>query len=364
MAGESRQTAVHSWHESNGAKMVTFAGWHMPLAYPTGAVREHHATRQSAGLFDISHMGRLLVSGVAADTFLDRLISSDVVNLHVGMSCYGLLCNEQGGILDDVFVFRLARERFAVVVNAVNLEKDLTWFRSHQASGVEIRDVTEDTAMFALQGPDAVDTLSSVVNIDVAGLERFGVAERSIGGTRWQISRTGYTGEDGVEIVVPAVDALAVWMALVKPAEVTPAGLAARDSLRFEPGFALYGHEIDENRDPISARLSWACHLERSFIGSEAIEAKKREGVSEKLCTFVMREKGVPRQGCEVVDDDLSVGVVVTGMYAPTVDAFAGNAYLRLEYSSIGSTIAVNIRGRRVQAEVAKRPLYRPAYRG
>jgi glycine cleavage system T protein len=365
MAKEIKRTAVHSWHETNGAKMVPFAGWHMPLTYPTGAIAEHHATRQSAGLFDISHMGRVTFHGPDAAAFLDDLITSDILGLATGMSTYGLLCSPDGAILDDVFTFRIARDRFVVVVNAANRGKDLDWFRTHIEGDVELADQTEETSMFALQGPRAIDSLRRSVDVDVRSLARFGILELTVGGNAWWVSRTGYTGEDGVEIVVPAVDSLAIWTALVRPESVTAAGLAARDSLRFEPGFALYGHEIDETRTPVEARLTWACHLERPFVGRDAILERKKRGVDTKLSTFVMKEKAVPRQGQDVVDGDGNpVGSVVTGMYAPTVDAFAGNAYLPLEYAKIGSTIAVKVRRRSALAEVVKRPLYRPAYRG
>lgn len=344
--------------------MIAFAGWHMPLAYPKGAVEEHRATRRCAGLFDISHMGRIRVTGESASVFLNRLISSDISGLDTGMSTYGLLCKPDGGILDDVFVFRLDRSRFVVVVNAANTAKALAWFQEHNDEGVGLRDFTEETSMFALQGPRALETLSSVAGYDGRRLPRFGVSEEKIGSARWQISRTGYTGEEGVELVVPAVDSLAAWSALARVDTVTPVGLAARDSLRFEPGFALYGHEIGESRTPVEARLTWACDFSYDFIGRDAIRKVKRDGVSKKLVTFRMTHKGVPREGCRVLDDDgAPIGEVVTGMYAPTVDAFAGNAYVGLEYSKIGSTIGVEIRDRLVPAEVVKRPLYRPAYR-
>lgn len=399
-----RHTALHSWHVEQGARMGPFAGWDMPLQYEAGAVAEHRAVRAQAGLFDISHMGQIEVAGDGAVAFLDYALSNDVAALEVGMSTYCLMCRPDGGVLDDVFVYRLP-DRFYVVVNAANIEKDEAWLRnvaagapataedpgaagSRAAAGnagaagnpgapptfdVSITNHSWDTSMFALQGPEALGIYERAAGHPVADLARFAIREDEIAGTPCLVSRTGYTGEDGVEIYLDNGAAAAVWQTILDagaglPGGLQPVGLAARDSLRFEPGFALYGHELDEQTLPPEARLKWACELERPFIGRSAILAQLDGGLPKKLATIRMIDRAMLREGYEVyapgaAADEESVGRVATGMYSPTYEWYYGNVFVPPAFAKTGVELDISIRGRRRRAEVVKRPLYRPAYK-
>lgn len=409
----------------------------MPIQYPAGPVEEHRLVRRSAGLFDTCHMGRLRIHGSGATNLLDRLLTARLTDLPVGFSRYSLILREDGGVLDDLFMYRLGEEEWFIVVNASNVEKDLAWFQKWalKESSIQVEDLSSRLGMIALQGPRAIELLGCVANsemelpvthlsmpgIDPFSPEAFGSGDLSLGKTRldsqgerdaqdswtsperfgWSwvligneagggqenggrtgregalgthrirclVGRTGYTGEDGVEIFPPWDDTPAVWNILLASAkeagiEAGPVGLAARDSLRFEPGFALYGHELSEEVTPVEASLLWACDLGKPFVGREAVQIRKAEGPKEKLVTFVMEERAVPRAGYPVADETgRTVGRVVTGLYAPTLDTFAGNAFILYDLAGIGKTIYIVVRGAFKKAQVMKRPLYRPAYR-
>jgi aminomethyltransferase len=367
--------------------MGPFAGWEMPLQYETGAVAEHRAVREQAGLFDISHMGQVEVSGPDAVSFLDYSLTNDIQGLPEGLSTYCLLCRPDGSVLDDVFVYRLP-DRFYVVVNAANIDKDESWLRRVAAGKLAVADeegggraqngggfdvsITNrswDTSMFALQGPRALDVFDRAAGHGAGDLERFAIRVDRIAGSECLVSRTGYTGEDGVEIYVANEAASTVWDALldagsVLPNGLPPIGLAARDSLRFEPGFALYGHELNEETTPIEARLKWACELDRPFVGREALIAQIETGVSKRLATIRMVDRAMLREGYEVRSPQGTVlGAVVTGMYSPTFEWYYGNVFVAPDYAKAGAHLDIVVRGRARRAEVVKRPLYRPAYR-
>ncbi len=339
----------------------------MPIQYQSGSIEEHRLVRRSAGLFDVSHMGQVMVRGDAAGEFLDRLITSNVSSLEEDQSTYGLLCRQDGGVIDDVFVYKLSGE-WLVVVNAANAARDLAWFQANQPdSGVELIDASPMFAMFAFQGPRAIGVMDALHG-NVSDVPRFSAARVTIGGVECTVGRTGYTGEDGVEIFAPGEHATAIWEAIFAEAraqnvECGPIGLAARDSLRFEPGFALYGHELSEEISPIQARLKWACNLEKEFIGAEALRRQAERGVSTKLATVQLAERGVPRQGHLVISDRAEVGYVASGMYAPTIDAYCANVFVASDLAKIGTELEIEIRAKRKRAVVVKRPLYRPAYR-
>ncbi|GAB6089066.1 hypothetical protein JCM12856_06590 [Spirochaeta dissipatitropha] len=348
--------------------MSEFADYDMPITYPGGATAEHELVRRSVGLFDISHMGRIEIYGKQAGDALARLLSADVRKLEIYESCYALMCHRDGGILDDVFVYRLA-DRFLVVLNAANRESDLAWMRE-QSSGLNagFHDVSETTAMIAVQGPRSLELIEHIRKMPVT-FPRFYACETSLFGTVVLMSRTGYTGEEGVEIVLPAEQAAGMWAGLLRAAEEAgieagPAGLAARDSLRFEPGFALYGHELSLETSPVEARLLWACDFSHEFIGRHAIEERKAAGGSRRLTTFIMEDAGVPRPGCAIEDSEgATIGEVVSGMKAPSADCFAGNAYIEQHLAGIGNEIFIVIRNQKRKAVIVKRPLYRPNYR-
>ena len=259
-----KKTALHSMHLKAGAKMVPFAGWEMPLYYTGGATEEHRLVRRSAGLFDVSHMGTFQISGKGSEEFLNRMITSGIHKLESGMAGYGILLNEKGFILDDVFLYHTAKEEWTLVVNASNLEKDWNWLESHVSSfDCTLKNISDRTSLLALQGPEVIGCLGKLLGEDLGGWPRFGMKEFTLEGISFRSGRTGYTGEDGVEIFVDNSDAAALWTILLEKGaefcEIAPCGLASRDSLRFEPGFPLYGHELNESVMPPEALLKWAC---------------------------------------------------------------------------------------------------------
>lgn len=360
-----------------GAKTAAFAGWDMPIAYERGAIEEHRLVRRSAGIFDVSHMGRLEVSGPGALDYLQRLVSPDLLAVSEQHSSYALLCREDGGVLDDIFLYNLP-DRWLVVVNAANHEKDYEWFLEHKPAGendVRLTDASDQTAMFAFQGPRALEVMDRLTSGAASLIPRFGAAELILSGLQAPfagrgvtVGRTGYTGEDGVELFVPQEMAVAIWERILGEAEEAgveagPIGLAARDSLRFEPGFPLYGHELSEEITPLEARLSWACDLNKDFIGRDALARQKEAGIEKKLATVRLTDRGVPRQGYPVLKDGQPVGTVATGMYAPTADAYCANVFVPPALAKVGTDVDIEIRGRGKSAVVVKRPLYRPAYR-
>ena len=361
-------TRLHAWHVDHGARMVPFAGYEMPVFYPTGAIQEHHLVRQSAGLFDIDHMGQVEVRGDGAEAYLNRLLTWDISTMATWEAHYALMCAEDGGVIDDVFVYRLT-DRWLVVINAANREKDVAWMEQVARDfDVNVDDVSDATYMIALQGPRAIELLQQVTDADVSGMGRFSALEATVAGVAALVGRTGYTGEDGVELFFADEAAVKMWEALLAAGEahgieVAPIGLAARDSLRFEPGFALYGHEIDAETTPLEAKLSWVCSFDNDFIGRDALLAQKEAGVRKTLVSFELTERGVPREGYPVVVDGEEVGTVVTGMYAPTVEKYCGNAFVAPEYAKVGTPLEIIIRDKSKAAQVVKRPFYKPSYR-
>ncbi len=347
----------------------------MPLYYKLGAIEEHHLVRRSVGLFDISHMARFFVSGANATSFLQRMVSANIEKVAPHGSTYALLCKPDGGVLDDLFLYRLAPGAapgvdgagWLVVANAANEERDFAWLSEHCSDDVNLENCSRSMGMIAVQGPKALRLLDSMTNSVLEDVDRFSSTTITLGGVELLAGRTGYTGEDGFELF-PAGDNLEqVWVRILEAAaaqgvEAGPVGLAARDSLRFEPGFALYGHELSEDVTPVEARLTWACDLEVDFVGRDAIVARRDQGAEKKLCTLVMEERGVPREGHTVLSDGREVGTVVSGIYAPTIDRYCANAYLLSEFAKRGTVVSVDIRGKSKQAIVAKRPLYKPAY--
>lgn len=364
-ATDRSTTALHQWHVDHGGRMVDFAGWDLPVFYPTGALAEHHGTRSSVGMFDIDHMGQIAVRGPGARSAVDRLVTSDIAGLEVGMSRYGLLCNEDGGVVDDLFVYALAEEHFLVVVNAANRDVDFAWIVDGVGDRAEVTDESGRLQMIAVQGPRAVELVDLAADGGLLDLPRFAAGRASLFGTDAIVGRTGYTGEDGVELYLDG-GVVEVWTGLLELAEAQsieamPVGLSARDSLRFEPGYPLYGHELGLDITPFEARLSWAVHLDGDdFVGRDALVAHKAAGLSRRLETIVLADKGVPREGSTVLDPDgTPLGEVVSGMLAPTADVFAANVFLPRSHGEVGTELLIDIRGRHKTATVVKRPLYR-----
>lgn len=359
------RTALHSWHVANGGRMVDFAGWELPVFYETGALAEHHGTRDSVGLFDIDHMGQIAVDGPGARAAIDRVVTSDIASLQVGSSRYGLLCTEDGGVVDDLFVYCLSEDSFLIVVNAANRAVDLDWITTHIAERASVVDRSSGLEMVAVQGPNAVELVDRAAGGGIADLDRFAAGRASLFGTDAIVGRTGYTGEDGVELYLDG-GVVDVWTGLLDLAEASgidamPVGLSARDSLRFEPGYPLYGHELSLDITPFEARLGWAVHLDGDdFVGRDALLAKKAEGLIRRLETVVMADKGVPREGSPVLDPDGNeLGQVVSGMLAPTAGVFAANVFLPRSHGDVDTEVTIDIRSRLKAATVVKRPLYR-----
>lgn len=367
----ARRTPLYDTHKAMGARMVEFGGWDMPLQY-RGILEEHHAVRQGAGVFDVSHMGRFMIVGPGALDFLQYTTTADISAVEVGSSCYALLCNPNGGIIDDVFIYRLPKA-YLVVVNASNRQKDFDFFLWHaRRFNVKVVDYSEFWAMLALQGPAAEELLiaSGQVETDIAALPFHGIAQcRMFGVEGSLIARTGYTGEDGFELFFQASKAPQVWDAILKlksrSMTVMPCGLGARDSLRFEVCLPLYGQEISQETTPYEARLGWAVKLDKGdFVGRDALRNIRREGTMRQLVGFEMVERGVARSGYPVhsLAGD-RIGKVTTGMPSPTLGAMLGMAYVPVALSEVGSEFSVMIRGRPVRARVVTMPFYKPRYK-
>jgi len=364
-----KRTNLYDWHVANGGRMVPFAGWEMPVQYPTGPIEEHHITRRSAGLFDIDHMGQITVTGPEAERFLNHLVTWNISLMAEYDAHYALMCYENGGIIDDVFVYRLP-DRWFVAVNADNLDKDYQWMLDHTAGyDVTVTNISQETYMLALQGPKAIDLLQSLTSTNLAEVARFTAFEDDVAGIPTLVGRTGYTGEDGVELFFSADKAVDMWKTILAQGEkigieVKAIGLAARDSLRFEPAFPLYGHEINAETTPLEANLKWACKFDADFIGKEALLKQQEAGISKKLVGFELTAKGMPREGYAIADEQgEEIGEVVTGMYAPTAEKYCGHAFVKPAYAKPGTPVQVIIRNKAKPAMIVKRPFYKPAYR-
>ena len=347
-----RRTSLYDRHVAAGARLVPFAGWEMPVQYQ-GIRPEHLAVRRDAGMFDVSHMGQVETRGPDAPAFLQRMLSNDVRRLPEGGAQYSVLCREDGGVLDDLFTYRLADCEFLTVTNAANHEKDFTWLQSHAGGfDVDVVDVADRFAMLAVQGPRARQLVQRLS--DGALPSRMHCCERTIAGVGMLVCGTGYTGEDGVELLLDPDDAPGVWDAL-RAAGATPAGLGARDTLRLEVCFHLYGNDLMETRGPIEAGLGWCCKEPTGFLGSEAVAATRAAGPSEKLVPFVIEGRGIARQGNPV----LGGGEVTSGTFSPCLERGIGMAYVPAERSEPGTRLEIDVRGTVRPAVVERKPLYR-----
>jgi len=347
-----RHTPLHERHRQAGARLVAFAGWEMPLQY-TGIRPEHLAVRHDVGVFDVSHMGQIKTRGPQAADFLQRMLSNDVRRIPVGGAQYSVLCREDGGVLDDLFTYRLAEAEFLTVTNAANHERDLRWLREHaDAHDVDVSDAAGDFAMLAVQGPRARALVGGLSDGPLP--PRLHTAERRVAGAPMLVCGTGYTGEDGVELLLDPADAPAVWDALLAGG-ATPAGLGARDTLRLEMCFHLYGNDLSERRGPIEAGLGWCCKEETGFIGAEAVAAVRAAGPREKLAAFVIDGPGIARPGNPV----LGGGEVTSGSFSPCLERGIGMAYVPAARAVPNTRLQIDVRGRIREAVVREKPLYR-----
>jgi aminomethyltransferase len=353
-AGTLKRTPLYDAHVAAGAKLVPFAGWEMPVQY-VGIRDEHLRVRSECGVFDVSHMGEIETEGPRAAELLQRLLSNDVSRIQVGGAQYSCLCREDGGVLDDLFTYRLDDDRYLTVTNASNHERDFEWFEAHAVEfEAEVHDRIDDYAMLAVQGPEARRIVGELADGELPA--RFRTAELPVAGARTLVCGTGYTGEDGVELLIPPDHARAVWEALIE-AGAGPAGLGARDTLRLEVNYCLYGNDLTEERTPIEAGLGWCVKEDTGFVGSDACRRVREQGPKEVLEPFVTGS-GIPRQGNPILSGDETVGEVTSGTLSPSLGVGIGMGYLRSDLAEPGTEIEIDVRGKRRTAVIRERPLY------
>jgi aminomethyltransferase len=356
-----KRTPLYDVHASLGAKIVPFAGFEMPVQYPTGITAEHKAVREKAGLFDVSHMGEFIVRGPQAVEFVNYVTTNDVAALKPGQAQYSTILREDGTIVDDCLVYR-ADDRVLMVVNGSNIDKDLAHIsRFVRDFDVTLTDISDQIALLALQGPDAARILQQHTDVDLSKIKYYEFVTGKIAGVdKVYISRTGYTGEDGFELYFPAEHAAKIWKALTASGEVTPAGLGARDSLRLEMGMALYGNDLDDTTTPLEASLGWLVKLKKGdFVGRDALVRQKEAGLQRKLVGFTTSERSFPRHGYPVFVNGEATGEVRSGTMSPTLGIPIGTAYVPPQFAAEGSPLEIEIRGRRVPGVVQKMPFYK-----
>jgi aminomethyltransferase len=350
------RTPLYEQHVAAGAKLVPFAGWEMPVQYE-GVREEHAAVRTHAGMFDVSHMGQVEVEGPAALAFLQRVLSNDVAAIELGGAQYSCLCAEDGGVLDDLFAYRLGGDRYLLVTNAANHETDLAWLgRWSRGFDVAVRDVADRYAMLAVQGPHARAIVSRALRVELPA--RMRVAAARVGDRPALICGTGYTGEDGVELLLDPEVSPAIWAELLD-AGIVPCGLGARDTLRLEVCFHLHGNDLTPERNPIEAGLGWCCREATGFVGAEAVARARAEGTAERLVPFKIEGPGIPRQGNPVMLGSERVGTVSSGSFSPSLEVGIGMAYLKSDLAEPGVEVEIDVRGKRRPARIATKPLYR-----
>lgn len=357
---ELKKTSLYKKHIELGAQMVPFAGYEMPLSY-TSLLEEHKAVRNSVGMFDVSHMGEFMVKGPQALALVQKLTSNDVSQLTNGKAQYSCFPNETGGIVDDLLVYRLEEEVFMLVVNASNIEKDWNWIASHNTENAIVENHSEATSLFAVQGPQAVKVLQKITQEPLAEIPYYSFRIGEIAGiSDVVISATGYTGSGGFELYVSNENATALWEAIISAGaeeKIIPVGLGARDTLRLEMGYCLYGNDINDTTSPLEAGLGWITKLKQPFINSEFFVQQKQKGVQKKLVAFEMIERGIPRKDYEICNaEGVVIGNVTSGGQSPTLSKGIGMGYVAIEFSKINTEIFIQIRKKKVKAEIKKLP--------
>ena len=355
-----KNTALTDLHISLGAKMVPFAGFNMPVQY-SGINDEHETVRTAVGVFDVSHMGEFILKGDKALDLIQKISSNDASKLYDGKVQYAYLPNEEGGIIDDFLTYKIDEQTYLLVVNASNIEKDWEWISRHNSFGVEMIDISDKTSLLAIQGPKAADALQTLTDIELASMEYYTFKKGVFAGVdNVIVSATGYTGAGGFEIYVANADAQKIWDAVFEAGAaygIKPIGLGARDTLRLEMGFCLYGNDIDDQTSPFEAGLGWVTKFTKDFVNSESLKAEKEGGVSKKLVGFEMIDRGIPRHGYEIVDVDGNIiGRVTSGTQSPTLKKSIGLGYVDKAFGKEGSEIYILIRNQKIKAEVKKPP--------
>lgn len=359
---ELKQTPLYKKELEAGGKIIDFGGWALPVQYE-GILKEHKMVREKSGLFDVSHMGEILVKGKSARTFVQSILANDLDRIGTGQAIYSPICYDDGGTVDDLIVYQVAEDEYFIVVNAANIEKDYDWFCANAPEDLSIENISDEIAQLAVQGPKAQEVLQKITDFDLSGIKFFHFAANvKLVGTEGIVSRTGYTGEDGFEIYVNAKDGPALWDAILSAGgnDIAPIGLGARDTLRFESKLPLYGHEITKDISPVEGGLGFFVRPEKvaDFHGKAALAAQKEGKLKRKVVEFEMLGRGIPREGYPVNHDGKEVGWVTSGMYAPTLEKNMGLAILPIELTEPGTAIEIVIRDRPVAAEVRKGIFY------
>ncbi len=358
-----KNTALNDTHIALGAKMVSFAGYNMPVQYE-GVTVEHETVRQGVGVFDVSHMGEFLITGPNALNLIQKVTSNDATKLYDGRAQYSCLPNDNLGIVDDLIVYKIADEKYLLVVNASNIEKDWNWISKHNTMGAEMRNLSEDYSLLAIQGPKAVEAMQSLTPIDLSNIKfyHFEVGEFA-GIENVIISATGYTGSGGFEIYCKNDEVKQVWDKVFEAGKdfgIKPIGLAARDTLRLEMGYCLYGNDINDTTSPLEAGLGWVTKFTKDFIGSDKLKIQKEEGVKRKLVGFELIDRGIPRHDYPIVDvNGNKIGIVTSGTMAPSLKKAIGLGYVPTEFSKEGSEIYIQVRKKQLKAKVVKPPFYK-----
>jgi aminomethyltransferase len=365
MASHLKRTPLYEEHVKLGGKIIPFAGFEMPVQYPAGVSVEHQAVREHAGLFDVSHMGEFLLEGERSAEFVDYLVANDISRREAWQATYCVMCNDDGGVVDDLLVYKFP-DRFRLVVNAANIDKDFDWvsqcLERFGSDGVKLVNESDAIALLALQGPDSEAILTPLSDLDPSTLGYYRFAESRVVGEPCVVSRTGYTGEDGFELYCGPESAAKLWNAILEAGgeRIQAIGLGARDTLRLEAGLALYGSDIDDETTPLEAGLGWTVRLDKGeFVGRDALVAQKEKGLERKLCGFVLKSRGFPRPGYEIRCGGNAVGTVRSGTVGPTLGQGIGTGYLPPELAKPGSEIEIVIRDKSNAAEVVKMPFYK-----
>ncbi|MFW5994341.1 MAG: glycine cleavage system aminomethyltransferase GcvT [Halanaerobiaceae bacterium] len=353
-----KKTALNQLHHNLGAKMIDFGGWEMPVQY-TGIIEEHQAVRNNCGLFDVSHMGEIEITGPGSTSYVNQLVTNQV-DVEVGRVIYTPMCYEDGGIIDDLLVYRIEQDHYMLVVNASNKDKDFEWISKNAPADVKVEDLSDNYCLLALQGPKSEEVLSALVDFDLSELKTFRLVEQKVDRHEMIISRTGYTGEDGFELYLNPEDAESIWDSIIDAGEnfgIMPAGLGCRNTLRLEAALCLYGNDIDEKTNPLEAGLSWTVKLDKEdFYGKSALLEAKNAGIDRKLVGFILKDRGIARHGYDIEVDGKKVGFVTSGSFSPTLDENIGMGYLEEEFTDAGREISIKIRNRGVKAKIVELP--------
>ncbi|MDI3472915.1 MAG: aminomethyltransferase [Thermotogaceae bacterium] len=363
MKDDLKKTPLFNEHLRLKAKMVDFSGWSMPLQY-SSIIEEVKAVRENIGMFDVSHMGEFLVKGPDTEKFIDKVITNSFSTLKNGEICYSPICNENGGIIDDLLVYKFSNQKAMIVVNASNISKDFNWFKKQAESfRVDLFNISEETALIAVQGPKTEEVLQEISQIVLKDIEYYCFTEGRVNGIKVLISRTGYTGEDGFELYVSPDASIPLWRKILEVGQsvgIKPCGLGARDVLRLEAAYMLYGNDIDENTTPLEASLTWTVKFEKEdFIGKNALLEQKEQGLEKVLKGFVISGKAIARHGDKILKDEKEVGYITSGTKSPTLDKSIALGYVKKDFAKINEEFIVKIRDKDFKATIVKLPFYR-----